>query len=96
MVELDEVPESTLKSGLILLPGTAALGHVRQRCAVVRAVGPGFTDKDTGELVEPQWKPGDHVMLNKHGGYSAQPADPKCRFYIVHQNDILGEVEPCT
>ena len=92
MVELDEAPEGSNKVGRIILPMSVQLSHCRQRCAKVVAVGPGYVNKETNKLVESEWKPGDHVMLNKHGGYSTQPADPKCRLYIVNFTDILGEV----
>ena len=92
LVELDEAPEGSNKIGRIMLPRSVQLSHCRQRCAKVVAVGPGYVDRETNELVKPTWKPGDHVMLNKHGGYPTQPADPKCRHYIVSLADILGEV----
>ncbi len=92
VVELDEIPEEAKKVGLILLPGTVAQEHYKHRCGTVVAVGPGYTDDKTKEVSKPQWEPGMHVMLCKHGGFRAEPNDPKCRTYIVNDTDILGEV----
>jgi len=92
VVELDEVPEDTKKVGLILLPGTTAQEHYRHRYAKVLAVGPGYENPETKEIDKPQWKVGDHVMLNKHGGWRTEPNNPKCRVFIVNDTEILGEV----
>lgn len=76
----------TIKGGIII-PDTA---KEKPQEGIVRAVGPGKTDKE-GKIIKMDVKVGDKVLMPKYGGTEVKINDKE--YKIISEEDILAIVE---
>lgn len=86
---IKEDPKETRSKGGIIIPPTAKDGKFTMTATVV-ATGPGKR-LENGQVVEPEFKNGDHVLLGKHHGVEVTYNDEPHR--IVDMDVIEGVIE---